>query len=802
MDKTELYQKLCNAFKSRYKGTNGNLNNLFYIFNVLLLSWFILIIVGKEVQQMTNSFWNEVKKKPNWQQIVTEKIQELNAQTFKRDERNSITRFFGASKNPSSPLQQHSSQQSRPSLVASSSDLVELISSPVIDASPSVSSQESVSSKETERERPKQAQIKAKLLYCTSELARLRQIRQFKLAADETLNKIDKFETEHSELKKSLKRLEDNAKHSRVSRNRKKAKLEKAQELLPDLNLSKDKPGSWPLESTQPALLRTIVDIVMSQSAADDKRRCSVLYTCQTLDDLHQALQDRGFSLSRTALYHRLIPKRWISTEGKRHVTTVPVKLMKASANERSKHEDAHFAAATVGYLKELAVVLGSGPVLFLSQDDKCRIPIGLPAANKQSPFLMLMDRKVRLPDHDFVVATRHKLIPSVYAAAKISSTAVTYSGPTYIAIRSGKHDKSDAASHAYDFNQLFNVNEFDEIMKMSSGELKPVVIISVDGGPDENPRYQKLLPSEEFISNNSFFRFPKVQAHAIDHFLSNNLDAIFIITHAPGQSAYNIVERRMAPLSHDLAGLILPHDHFGNHLDKSLKCIDGSLEKRNFSKAGQVLADVWSKTVIDNHPVVATYIEPEASRPIPKEMSETWKSIHLRASKYLLQIVKCDDINCCKPRRSTISNVLPNRFLPAPARFDKNENGVFLASIDNDSAHFGTLSTRSLLSSFIPIDLPFDRFCPSVQDSLHERICNKCNIYHCSEKALEQHRRFGCLAKMLTQERLVIECDVYDEEEDGLELQIEEGQIDGDNDDDIPIFSISMFTTPLFEYC
>ncbi|CAF4852623.1 unnamed protein product, partial [Rotaria magnacalcarata] len=28
-----------------------------------------------------------------------------------------------------------------------------------------------------------------------------------------------------------------------------------------------------------------------------------------------------------------------------------------------------------------------------------------------------------------------------------------------------------------------------------------------------------------------------------------------------PGQSAYNIVESRMAPLSHDLAGLILPHD-------------------------------------------------------------------------------------------------------------------------------------------------------------------------------------------------------------------------------------------------
>ena len=130
-------------------------------------------------------------------------------------------------------------------------------------------------------------------------------------------------------------------------------------------------------------------------------------------------------------------------------------------------------------------------PVFFLSQDDKARIPIGLPAANKQAPFLMMMSRRVRLPDHDFVVATRHKLIPSVYAAAKIDDNGVTYSGPTYVAIRSGKHDKSDASTHAYDFESLIDLPEFKEVIKMPDDQVKPVVIISVDGGPDENPRFE-----------------------------------------------------------------------------------------------------------------------------------------------------------------------------------------------------------------------------------------------------------------------------------------------------------------------
>lgn len=106
----------------------------------------------------------------------------------------------------------------------------------------------------------------------------------------------------------------------------------------------------------------------------------------------------------------------------------------------------------------------------------------------------MHVEYKVTLSDHDWVIAEKHKLIPSVYAAIAIkpmglgAPEAVTYSGSTYIAIRSGKHDSSTAETHSVDFDRLLELESFQDFMKIDN-QVKPIVIISADGGPDENPR-------------------------------------------------------------------------------------------------------------------------------------------------------------------------------------------------------------------------------------------------------------------------------------------------------------------------
>ena len=146
--------------------------------------------------------------------------------------------------------------------------------------------------------------------------------------------------------------------------------------------------------------------------------------------------------------------------------------------------------------------------------------------------------------------------------------------------------------------------------------------------------------------------------------------------TNAAGLSAFNPVERRMAPLSHDLVGIILPHDTFGNHLDSSGKTIDMELEKKNFHKAAEVLSDVWSNTIIDNFEVQAKAVKP-GNELIPPEPCPKWVAIHVQQSRYCLQIVKCLNPDCCDPYETNWRRIIPKGFLPPPAIYSYGETGL-----------------------------------------------------------------------------------------------------------------------------
>ena len=134
------------------------------------------------------------------------------------------------------------------------------------------------------------------------------------------------------------------------------------------------------------------------------------------------------------------------SQKVKRHVRTVSVKLRKTKNTLRNRHADADFTFAIKRLMRDIVSLFGSDNVFVLSVDDKAKVPIGVTAVTKQAPFIMHVSYEIQLPDHDFVKGTKHKLTLSVYAACKNkppfsrADPEITYSGPTYIAIRSGKH--------------------------------------------------------------------------------------------------------------------------------------------------------------------------------------------------------------------------------------------------------------------------------------------------------------------------------------------------------------------------
>ena len=57
---------------------------------------------------------------------------------------------------------------------------------------------------------------------------------------------------------------------------------------------------------------------------------------------------------------------------------------------------------------------LGPEEVVFYSQDNKAKVPIGLAVANNKAPLVMHVTYKVKLPDHNFAIAKQHKPLSSV----------------------------------------------------------------------------------------------------------------------------------------------------------------------------------------------------------------------------------------------------------------------------------------------------------------------------------------------------------------------------------------------------
>ena len=146
---------------------------------------------------------------------------------------------------------------------------------------------------------------------------------------------VKKLIDEKENKEKELHRLKQRAKWMKERRFKTKETLKKLSQ--GDENVAKalkfvnrETPGRPRIETDQPQLLATILDIVRGSSAADARRRTEMIRTITTLDDLQKELTTNfGFNLSRTATYYRLLPKRGNTNASLRHVQTVPVRLLR-----------------------------------------------------------------------------------------------------------------------------------------------------------------------------------------------------------------------------------------------------------------------------------------------------------------------------------------------------------------------------------------------------------------------------------------------------------------------------------------
>ena len=229
-------------------------------------------------------------------------------------------------------------------------------------------------------------------------------------------------------------------------------------------NYTRPSPGRPPVEERYENLHQEIMEIAQPNSATNDRRRNEVIHLYRSLTSYSQELENRNIFISRQTFYLRLLPHRPSNKHGKTHVRTVPVRVQKPSNTARKKHRDGNFTFATRHDIQSVVSTFGPDAVTVISMDDKAKIPLGITAVAKQTAMVMSMEYQVRLPDHDFVVAPSHKLIPSVYAGCKITRPSlrepfrISYSGPMYIGIRSLKHESSTANAHGRDLRHLLKL--------------------------------------------------------------------------------------------------------------------------------------------------------------------------------------------------------------------------------------------------------------------------------------------------------------------------------------------------------
>ena len=120
--------------------------------------------------------------------------------------------------------------------------------------------------------------------------------------------------------------------------------------------------------------------------------------------------------------------------------------------------------------------------------------------------------------------------------------------------------------------------------------------------------------------------------------------------------------------------------------------------------------------------------------------MSLSWAARHVQQSGYAIEIVKCQDRNCCEPFKTSWMSFFPERFVPFPACHKYDKSGLKAVEPkdyfqNKRSYKFTPLHQRLLVKVKPQVSInyaivPFDIYCPSLDGKLEKGICKKCGAY------------------------------------------------------------------------
>ncbi|GET01728.1 hypothetical protein GLOIN_2v1766467 [Rhizophagus clarus] len=244
-----------------------------------------------------------------------------------------------------------------------------------------------------------------------------------------------------------VKKLKRQASYQRKNREKKTKLLKEYQEVL-----QYDSPDHPPLLTQYPDLHKYIHDCI-EFGVADKKRRNEVIKV-RIICHLQKELKSKyNEYFSYITLSNYLLPFRSNSIAARTHHHPVNIAIASVSRDEKSEHPDKHYCLASIKGAKQFAALFLTYSVI-ISQDDKVKVPLGIPA---------------------------QKLILLVYLLINPHDTNDTfYNGQLSIFVRPQYQVGTSLAIHMSNLNSLTQDSHFNEILNVD-GQIKPIWIFLVD---------------------------------------------------------------------------------------------------------------------------------------------------------------------------------------------------------------------------------------------------------------------------------------------------------------------------------
>ncbi|GBB92831.1 hypothetical protein RclHR1_20620002 [Rhizophagus clarus] len=108
--------------------------------------------------------------------------------------------------------------------------------------------------------------------------------------------------------------------------------------------------------------------------------------------------------------------------QAKRHHHLALIWNVTVSRNKMSSHKDSHYCLISVKGVNQFAETFPKHSIIIL-QDDKAKVPLGILVISRTFSTVQTHNQLISIPDHDFPVSSKHKLIPSVYVIINPTDT-------------------------------------------------------------------------------------------------------------------------------------------------------------------------------------------------------------------------------------------------------------------------------------------------------------------------------------------------------------------------------------------